>query len=90
MNGNRRCLPLCSLLKWRTTPTLRLTTGCTLGNYGCDSGTHVFSSEAGLERAAFQVSRLDRPLAQRGDLAITTMGRCRHVDYTFAGNGSTA
>src|SRR5271168_2582558 len=29
------------------------TIACTLGNYGCDSGTHVFSSEAGLSALHF-------------------------------------
>jgi non-lysosomal glucosylceramidase len=62
------------------------TIACTLGNYGCDSGTHVFSSEAGLSALHFSSADVDRPPAQRGDLAITTDGDgVEHVDYHVRG-----
>ena len=62
------------------------TVACTLGNYGCDSGTHVFSSAEGLSALQFTSSDVDRPPAQRGDLAITTDGDgVEHVDYHVRG-----
>ena len=59
---------------------------CTLGNYGCDSGVHVFSRADGLSVLHFTSADVDRPPAQRGDLAITTEGDgVEHVDYHLRG-----
>ena len=88
MNGIRRCPPLCSLLMWRTTPTLRLTTRSPARSEttAATAVVHVFSSEAGLSALHFSSADVDRPPAQRGDLAITTDGDgVEHVDYHVRG-----
>jgi non-lysosomal glucosylceramidase len=62
------------------------TVACTLGNYGCDSGVHVFSRDGAQSALHFTSADLDRPPAQRGDLAITTEGDgVEHVDYHVRG-----
>ena len=45
------------------------TLGATLGNYGCDSGVHVFSRSGDLSTLHFTSADVDRPPEQRGDLA---------------------
>jgi non-lysosomal glucosylceramidase len=62
------------------------TIAATLGNYGCDSGVHVFSRTGPLSALHFTSADDDRPAAQRGDLAITTEGEgVEHVDYHVRG-----
>jgi len=62
------------------------TIACTLGNYGCDSGAHVFVREGALSALHFTSADVDRSPAQRGDLAITTEGDgVEHVDYHVRG-----
>jgi non-lysosomal glucosylceramidase len=61
------------------------TIASTLGNYGCDSGIHIFTREKGLSALHFTSADTGRP-EQRGDLAITTDGNdVEHVDYHFRG-----
>jgi non-lysosomal glucosylceramidase len=62
------------------------TIASTLGNYGCDSGVHVFSRDGAQSALHFTSADMDRPPAQRGDLAITTEGDgVEHVDYHVRG-----
>ena len=69
-----------------TDAAIDYTIACTLGNYGCDSGVHVFSRTGALSALHFTSADVDRPLAQRGDLAITTDGDgVEHVDYHVRG-----
>ena len=44
-----------------TDAAIDYTIACTLGNYGCDSGVHVFSSAAGLSALHFTSADVDRP-----------------------------
>ena len=58
----------------------------TLGNYGCDSGIHVFSKDGDLSTLHFTSADTHRADAERGDLAITTSGDgVEHVDYHVRG-----
>ena len=69
-----------------TDAAIDYTIACTLGNYGCDSGVHVFSRDGDLSALHFTSADVDRPPAQRGDLAITTEGDgVEHVDYHVRG-----
>jgi non-lysosomal glucosylceramidase len=62
------------------------TIGATLGNYGCDSGVHAFSTSGALSALHFAPADRSRPEAERGDLTITTDGDgVEHVDYHFRG-----
>ena len=62
------------------------TIAATLGNYGCDSGVHVFSQSGDLSALHFTSADVDRPAWRRGDLAITTEGDgIEHVDYHVRG-----
>jgi non-lysosomal glucosylceramidase len=68
-----------------TAAPIDYTIASTLGNYGCDSGIHTFTSENGLSALHFTSAETGRP-EQRGDLAITTDGEdVEHVDYHFRG-----
>jgi non-lysosomal glucosylceramidase len=69
-----------------TDAAIDYTVAATLGNYGCDSGVHDFSQSGGLSALHFRSTDVDRPDAQRGDLAITTDGDgVEHVDYHVRG-----
>jgi uncharacterized protein (DUF608 family) len=69
-----------------TEAAIDYTLGATIGNYGCDSGVHVFSTSGDLSSLHFTSADTDRPPEQRGDLAITTDGDgVEHVDYHFRG-----
>ena len=69
-----------------TDAAIDYTIAATLGNYGCDSGVHVFSRAGALSALHFTSADVDRPAAQRGDLAITTEGDgVEHVDYHVRG-----
>ena len=69
-----------------TDAAIDYTIACTLGNYGCNSGVHVFSRSGDLSGLHFTSADVDRPPAQRGDLAITTQGDgVEHVDYHVRG-----
>ena len=58
----------------------------TLGNYGCDSGVHLFSRSEGRSSLHFTSADTGRPDWDRGDLAITTEGDgVQHVDYHMRG-----
>jgi uncharacterized protein (DUF608 family) len=58
----------------------------TLGNFGCDSGVHVFSQSGHLSALHFSSADVDRPAWRRGDLAITTEGDgIEHADYHVRG-----
>ncbi len=62
------------------------TVAATLGNYGCDSGVHLFSRSGPLSALHFTSADVGRPQWQRGDLALTTEGdRVEHVDYHVRG-----
>ena len=69
-----------------TDAAIDYTIACTLGNYGCNSGVHVFSRSGDLSGLHFTSADVYRPPAQRGDLAITTQGDgVEHVDYHVRG-----
>jgi uncharacterized protein (DUF608 family) len=69
-----------------TDAAIDYTIACTLGNYDCSSGVHVFSRSGDLSVLHFTSADVDRPPAQRGDLAITTEGDgVEHVDYHVRG-----
>ena len=58
----------------------------TLGNYGCDSGTHHFVREGGLSALHLTSADAGRPPEERGDLTIMTDATdIDHVDYHFRG-----
>jgi non-lysosomal glucosylceramidase len=62
------------------------TIASTIGNYGCDSGIHIFGQKEGLSFLHFTSADTGSPEEQRGDLAITTDGDdVEHVDYHFRG-----
>jgi non-lysosomal glucosylceramidase len=68
-----------------TAAPIDYTIALTLGNYGCDSGSHTFTREKGLSALRFTSAETGRP-EQSGDLAITTNGDdVEHVDYHFRG-----
>src|SRR6202046_5247139 len=69
-----------------TAEAIDYTVACTLGNYGCDTGVLLFSRDGAQSALHFTSADLDRPPAQRGDLAITTEGDgVEHVDYHVRG-----
>jgi non-lysosomal glucosylceramidase len=69
-----------------TNAPIDYTIASTLGNYGCDSGTHTFTQQNGLSILHFTSADTGSPAEQRGDLAITADGEdVEHVDYHFRG-----
>ena len=69
-----------------TDSAIEYTIAGTLGNCGCDSGVDVFSRSGDLSSLHFTSAQVDRPPAQRGDLAITAWGDgVEHVDYHARG-----
>ena len=69
-----------------TASAIDYTVAATLGNYGCDSGVHVFRRSGTQSALHFTSADVARPAWQRGDLALTTEGDVvEHVEYHVRG-----
>ncbi|MBV9875823.1 MAG: beta-glucosidase [Verrucomicrobia bacterium] len=72
-------------IKNTTEAPIDYTLAATMGNYGCDSGTHTFYRSDALSVLHFTSANRDDS-EQQGDLAIMTDGEeVDHVDYHFRG-----
>ena len=74
-----------------TDAAIDYTIACTLGNYGCDSGVHVFSRVGGLSALHFTSADVDRPAcaARRSRDHDAKATASSMSTTTCAANGST-